>query len=145
MCDYIIYTDGAYKPTRQQGGYSVVFCDNMYNILDMKFKGVKNTTNNRMEIAGLLAALELIPSDKSALIVSDSEYVIKTCTLGWLEKWKAEDWKDKKNIDLWRRVDELLPTKNVSFKWVKGHSSDRLNIIADMLAQHAAEIEIYEN
>lgn len=139
---YIIYTDGSYKSSRKQGGYSIVVCDEEEKVLFFKFKGIKNTSNNRMEISALISALKSVPEESEILIVSDSEYLIKPITLNWLERWKQENFKDKKNVDLWKQIISLLPKYKIEFKWVKGHDNNKLNELADMLAQHASEIDL---
>ena len=142
MYDYIIYTDGSYKSSRKQGGYSIVICNNNEEVLKTIFKGVKNTTNNRMELSGFISALENIPKGSKVKIISDSEYVLNPLTKGWLDKWIKEDFKDKKNPDLWKKVAELLPDYNIELEWVKGHEDSKLNNLADMLAQHAGEVDL---
>lgn len=139
---FIIYTDGSYKSSRKQGGYSVVICNDKEEILSFHFKGIKYTTNNRMELSGFISALKSIPKGSKVRIVSDSEYVINPITKGWLSKWVDEDFKDRKNPDLWREVVELLPDYEIDFEWTKGHADSRLNNLADMLAQHASDIEL---
>lgn len=140
--DYIIYTDGSYRPSKNQGGYSVVICDNQYNVIKTIFKGIKNTTNNRAELMGLISALRNIPEGSSITIFTDSEYVCNPITKNWLIKWEVEGFKDKKNVDLWKEVLNLLPKYTIDIKWVKGHSVDELNSLADLLAQHASTIEL---
>lgn len=139
---YLIYTDGSYRASRKQGGYSVVIYDLEKNIMTFSFKGVKNTTNNRMELSGLISALKHIPFGSEVKIISDSEYVVNPITKGWLDKWIKEDFKDKKNRDLWEEVIELLPHYKLTVEWTKGHESDEGNNLADMLAQHASTIEL---
>lgn len=140
--DYIIYTDGSYRSSRKQGGYSAVICDKDYNILFSTFKGVKYTTNNRMELSGFISALRSVPEGSHVKIVSDSEYVLKPLTLGWLDKWVKEDFADRKNIDLWKIVVELLPKYSIIYEWTKGHAGSDLNNLADILAQHASMIDL---
>jgi ribonuclease HI len=126
-----IYTDGAYKPTTDQGGWAIV-TDTGY----IDWNGVKNTTNNRMELQAVIEALNYIISNniKDAIIHSDSQYVICTITKGW---------KRKKNIDLWDLFDNLLSKiDSVDFCWVKGHSIDKLNNKADEFAVKGSELFI---
>lgn len=139
---YVIYTDGSYKSSRKQGGYSIIVCNEEEKVLFFKFKGIKNTSNNRMEISALISALKSVPEESEILIVSDSEYLIKPITLNWLERWEQENFKDKKNVDLWKQIISLLPKYKIEFKWVKGHDNNKLNELADMLAQHASEIDL---
>lgn len=140
--DYIIYIDGSYRSSRKQGGYAVVIYNSEYKLLKVLLKGIKYTTNNRMELSALISALKFLPENSFSKIVSDSEYVIKPILYKWLEKWEACNFEDKKNPDLWKQVIKLLSTKNLSidFEWVKGHNTDEYNNFTDQLAQHASMI-----
>lgn len=142
MYDYIIYTDGSYKSSKKQGGYGIVVYDKNMNLIKYSFKGVINTTNNRMELMGFISALKQIPFNSKVKIISDSEYVINPITKNWLEKWIKEDFKNKKNEDLWKEVIKLLPYYDLTLEWTKGHENDVRNNFADMLAQHASNIDL---
>ena len=134
-----VYCDGAYANSIDQGGAAAIFVkDNV--ILDKKFIGLTNTTNNRMEIFGVLIALEyILESEETEFnIYSDSQYVINTLT---------KSWKTKKNLDLWKRVYELIDKikdKKINYIWVKGHNGDQFNEIADIFAVHASHISNVE-
>jgi ribonuclease HI len=128
-----IYTDGAYKPTTDQGGWAFVTDDGFTD-----WNGVKNTTNNRMEIQGVLEAMKYIIKNniKDAEIYSDSQYVICTITKGW---------KKKMNTDLWEEFEKLISQiDSISFMWVKGHSVDKLNNKADELAVKGSELYLVD-
>lgn len=121
-----IYTDGAYSSSRNQGGWAfVVVKDN--EIIYKEYDGLINTTNNRMEIMGMLKALEWINKNSIPLpikIYADSMYVIGTLTL---------NWKMKKNIDLWQILIPLV-NKDIEYLHVKGHDGNKFNEECDKWA-----------
>ena len=128
-----IYTDGAYSNKRKQGGWSYII---LYNdkIIHKDFKGVKNTTNNRMEISAVLKALKYIRrfNYTSVTVYSDSMYVIGTLTMGWSKN---------KNIDLWTFFD-YLDLNGIEFVHVKGHSNNIYNDLCDTLAVIGSQVKI---
>lgn len=92
----------------------------------------KNTTNNRMEIAACLIALESITIPSHITIITDSQYLIGCASKGW---------KRKKNKNLLKRLDEAMKFhKSVSFEWTKGHADDELNDRCDKLAVKASQL-----
>ena len=128
-----IYTDGAYSSSRDQGGWAFVVVADDLKIYS-QFYPVKNTTNNRMEI---LAAMEACKWAKERnkldiTILTDSMYVIGTMT---------QNWKRKKNVDLWIEFDEVVEGMNIKFEHVKGHNGDKYNSLCDVLAVQASHCE----
>jgi ribonuclease HI len=94
------------------------------------------STNQRMEITAVLEALRSLAGPLT--IVSDSTYVINGCTIWW-KKWKANGWRNSQrqpvaNVDLWQPLIELVIAREPKFKWVKGHSGDRMNDLVDEMA-----------
>ena len=132
----IIYTDGACKGNPGPGGWGAVL---MHKEKVRKiYGGEHNTTNNRMELLGAIQALSLLRRACNVKIFTDSKYV-KNGIQSWMEKWKQNDWKTSakkpvKNVDLWKRLDELCGKHTVKWLWVKGHSGDKYNDMADELA-----------
>ena len=143
-----IYTDGACIGNPGPGGWAaVVLFDTGKKEL---FGGEKLTTNNRMELTAAIKALEYCfekekqPSLKHIKIFTDSIYVKEGITV-WIENWKKNNWKtaDKKNVknvDLWKKLKELIQSNQVEWNWVKGHSDDPMNDLADKLAKEATPI-----
>ena len=125
-----VYTDGAYSSSRNQGGLGIVFIKD--NKVIAKFsKTYKNTTNNRMELMAVIIALQSIKDENEITIYSDSMYVIGTATQGW---------KRKKNLDLWEKYDAVIDSfKTITFKHVKGHSTNMFNNLCDEMAVAASQ------
>jgi len=139
MQQVIIYTDGASRGNPGPGGYGVVLI--WGEVKKEISQGYRLTTNNRMELMGVIAALEALKKTNLAvLIYSDSNYVVKAFEEGWLTKWIKTDFKGgKKNKDLWLRFYELSQDHRINFKWVKGHFTNKYNNRCDELATGAAD------
>ena len=144
-----IYTDGACIGNPGPGGWAaVIVTEKGKNEI---FGGEKLTTNNRMELTATIKALEYCnEKDGKQLslqqieVYTDSNYVKDGITV-WINKWEKNNWKtaDKKNVknvDLWKRLKELSKSKQISWNWVKGHSNDPMNDMADKLAKKATPI-----
>ena len=91
--------------------------------------GEPKSTNNRMEITAAIRGIDETPPGSDVTVWSDSEYVIKTMTRGW---------KRKVNNDLWDQLDDVVANRKVSWEWVRGHSGDPMNELADTLARDEA-------
>ena len=137
---YKIYTDGACTGNPGPGGWGAVIFDQ-----DDKQKNIsgseKNTTNNRMELLAAIMSLKKIKSNSEVIIFTDSTYV-KNGITEWMKNWKKNGWKNSnkkpvKNKDLWVKLDKLCEANNVVWKWVKGHSTNEFNNLADKLATKA--------
>ena len=106
--------------------------------------GFRRTTNNRMEVFAVIAALEALKEPCILTIYSDSRYLIDTMEKGWLDRWRKNGWKNKtgdpvKNIDLWRRLFVAKIRHRCKFIWVRGHASNPENNRCDELATTAAD------
>jgi ribonuclease HI len=104
-------------------------------------RGYRLTTNNRMELMAVIAALRALKKDGLNLtIYSDSQYVVKAVQEGWLKNWIATNFKGgKKNADLWMQFHELAKKHTVKFVWVRGHADNPFNNRCDELATMAAD------
>jgi ribonuclease HI len=137
---YTIYTDGACSGNPGPGGWGVVIFDN--NNKQKNISGSeKNTTNNRMELSAAIMALKKIKTNSEVTIYTDSTYV-KNGITEWVLKWKENGWKNSnkkpvKNKDLWVKLVNLCEKNRISWKWVKGHSTNKYNNLADTLATQA--------
>lgn len=125
--DIVIHTDGACKGNPGQGGWGAVIEQNGNQI--RLSGGEPQTTNNRMEMTAVIKGLEAVDHAAKVLISSDSTYVVNTMTKGW---------KRKANHDLWERLDALVQSRDVSWRWVRGHNGDLGNELADSLATKEA-------
>ncbi|MBE8162672.1 MAG: ribonuclease HI [Bdellovibrionaceae bacterium] len=138
----IIYTDGGCRGNPGLGGWGVWL---RYKGHDKKLKGAKeNTTNNQMELTAAIKALEAIDVDNIAIdLYTDSKYVVQGIK-EWLKSWKIKSWKTAnkkpvKNKELWLALDQLNQKYKVGWHWVKGHSGDEGNEVADHLANQAMD------
>ena len=135
-----VYTDGACKGNPGPGGWGVYI---ELNSVSKKIYGYEeNTTNNRMEITAAIEALNELDVKSDVLLYTDSKYLMEGIN-SWIKNWKLNNWKtsakkDVKNVDLWKKIDELNSLHNVEWKWVKGHSGDFGNEMADNLANLAS-------
>lgn len=134
-----IYTDGSYKPSTNCGGYAAVITHNDL-VIKVLHEGFKNTTNNRMEIMGVLEALKYFKTPMNIEIYSDSSYVVNSINERHLHKWIEENDVTKKNMDLWVDVYKQLKRHRIQFFWVKGHSDNEFNELADMYANNSAMV-----
>lgn len=134
-----IYTDGASRGNPGPGGFGVVMLANG-NRKELS-GGYRRTTNNRMELMAVIAGLEALKKqDLTITIFSDSKYVVESVEKGWVYQWDMKsDFAKKKNRDLWKRFLKLAQYQNISFVWIKGHSSNKENNRCDELATEAAD------
>lgn len=133
-----IYADGASRGNPGPGGYGSVM---LYGTLRKELsEGFRLTTNNRMELLGVIAALEALKKDDTAVTVySDSKYVVDSVEKKWVFGWEKKNFKEKKNSDLWKRFLIVYRKHKVKFIWVKGHDSNKENNRCDELAVAAAQ------
>ena len=139
MSELIIYTDGASRGNPGPGGYGAIL---QYKGKEKELSaGYRRTTNNRMELMAVIAALKaLTRPGLSITVFSDSQYVVKAVKEGWLNNWIATNFKGgKKNRDLWEEYAELASKHNMKFKWVRGHADNAYNNRCDELATAAAD------
>ena len=137
-----VYTDGSCLENPGNGGWAAI-------IIDVKKKtqikgSKKNTTNNQMELLAPIEALKKIPKGSEVQIFTDSKYV-KSGITEWIHNWKKNGWKtaDKqpvKNKELWEELDLLANQFEISWNWVKAHSTDQLNNEVDLIAREAANL-----
>lgn len=138
MSQLIIYTDGSSRGNPGPGGYGAIL---QWGATKKELsQGYRFTTNNRMELMAVIAALEnLKKPGLNITIYSDSQYIVKAIQQGWLKNWMATNFKGKKNKDLWLRYAELAHQHTIRFVWVKGHAENVYNNRCDILATTAAD------
>lgn len=137
MKKVIAYTDGSCLGNPGPGGYGVILeCNGKEREISA---GFESTTNNRMELSAVIAALSALKEPCEVLIYSDSKYVINAVEKKWVFLWKNKNWikSDKSkalNVDLWEELLPLLTKHQVNFVWVKGHDGNVKNERCDGLA-----------
>ena len=132
----VVYTDGACSGNPGPGGWAWAVAPDG---VPSGAGGEPATTNQRMEINAVLEALRALAGNEPVVVVSDSTYVVNCFRDKWYVRWAANGWRNAKkqpvaNADLWRPLIELVVAHDVTFRWVKGHSGDRLNDIVDVMA-----------
>ena len=139
-----IYTDGACSGNPGPGGWGAILS---YNNTEKELSGGEcQTTNNRMELTGVISALQALKESCTVELYSDSKYVIDALQKGWAVSWRKKGWikSDKKpalNTDLWECLLELAERHELHYHWVKGHADNEFNNRCDALA--VAEREKY--
>ena len=136
MKTVILYTDGACSGNPGPGGWAAIL---RYggNVRELS-GGEAETTNNRMELTGVLEGLKALKESCAVELYSDSQYIVNALNNGWLRDWKRRGWSRRdgelKNPELWQELDTLLQTHRVSAHWVKGHADNEYNNRCDALA-----------
>ncbi len=137
MKEVEIFSDGACSGNPGPGGWGAILrCDGREKEMS---GGEAHTTNNRMELTGVIEALSALKYPCKVKLTTDSRYVVDGITKGWARGWKKRGWKksDGKpalNPDLWERLLELLDVHDVEFCWIKGHAGHDENERCDRLA-----------
>lgn len=138
MSQLIIYTDGAARGNPGNGGYGAVL--HWGNTIKEISQGYRHTTNNRMELMAVIAALKLLTRPNLDItIYSDSAYVVNSVEKKWVFGWVKKGFAGKKNADLWRLYLAEHKKHQIKFVWVKGHASNKWNNRCDELATAAAD------
>lgn len=137
MKSVTIYTDGACSGNPGPGGWGALLS---YNGTEREiFGGEAETTNNRMELAAAIMALESLKERCRVDLYTDSKYVMDGIN-SWIVNWKKNGWrtaakKPVKNADLWQQLDAATERHDITWHWVKGHSGNGGNERADELAR----------
>ncbi|HEY7817030.1 MAG TPA: ribonuclease HI, partial [Vicinamibacteria bacterium] len=119
-----VYTDGACEGNPGPGGYAAII-DKDGKRIEVK-GGERQTTNNRMELLAVIAALRTLTEPSTVRVVTDSQYVAKGMT-SWIHSWRRKGWKTSsgapvKNRDLWEELDALAGKHRLRFEWIRGHN-----------------------
>lgn len=131
-----IFTDGACSGNPGAGGYGVIL---RYKGHEKELSGGEaHTTNNRMELTGVIEGLSALKEPCEVVITTDSRYIVDSIEKGWVYNWQKKNWLRKSepvpNTDLWQKLLKLLEIHKVSFNWVKGHNGHPENERCDRLA-----------
>lgn len=139
-----IYTDGACQPNPGQGGYGAVLKFN--GRIKITSGSIGDTTNNRAELTAVKEALLMISCKKyffNVVIYSDSKYIVDAISKNWIVKWKKNNFKGKKNVDLWKSIIKLL-NMNKSYLFIHiPRNSCKEHALADELAKNAINLKKY--
>lgn len=140
MSSVHLYTDGACSGNPGPGGWACVLLAGQNARLISGFE--QATTNNRMELLGVIHGLEALKQPARVLVTTDSTYVKNAFTEGWLQGWQRNGWRTSskepvKNQDLWLRLCHLQRIHVLEWEWVKGHSGHPINELCDTLARNA--------
>lgn len=132
----VIYTDGSCLGNPGPGGWaSIVIVNGVEQELS---GGDAATTNNRMELLGVINGLKALRGPHIVTIYSDSKYITDAFNRHWLKSWKSNGWTRKegplKNQTLWKELDALVEKHVCTFIWVRGHAGNRYNERCDRLA-----------
>lgn len=142
-----IYTDGSSRGNPGSGGYGTVieYTDSQGRLYMREYSGgYLKTTNNRMELMGVIVGLEALTKPCAVDIYSDSQYIVKAFHDHWIDGWIRTDWRQNtnkpvKNMDLWKRLLAVKKNHVVEFHWIKGHAGHPQNERCDALATQAAD------
>lgn len=142
-----VYTDGASRGNPGPGGYGAVleYVDTKGNLHTRELsQGYAVTTNNRMELMGVITALEALNRPCEVELFTDSKYIVDAFNQHWVDGWIKKGWKrgknePVKNIDLWQRLLKAKAPHKLTFNWVKGHAGHPQNERCDQLATDAAD------
>ena len=137
---YVIYTDGACSGNPGPGGWGAVILNEEKKDTNISGKE-QSTTNNRMELMAPIMALRKVKKASTIIIYTDSIY-LKNGITTWIKNWEKNGWKSAnkkpvKNKDLWVTLNELSKEHVIDWKWVKAHTGNKYNEIADKLATEA--------
>ena len=143
MKTVVIYTDGACKGNPGPGGWGALLRAGEHR--KELFGGEPHTTNNRMELRGVIEGLKALKRPSRVRIQCDSAYVVNAHLKGWIERWQQNGWKTSdrkavKNADLWRELEALADRHTIRWHWVRGHADDPGNLQADALANRGVEV-----
>lgn len=148
MTKVTIYTDGAARGNPEgPGGYGAIiqFVDSKGSLHEKELsRGYRKTSNNRMEMMAVVAALEALIRPCEIDLYSDSQYVVNAFNQNWIDHWKKNGWVTSakapvKNKDLWERMLKAASPHRIRFHWVKGHNGQPENERCDRLATGAAD------
>ena len=131
-----LYSDGSSLGNPGAGGYGGIL---QYKDVIKEYSGSeRDTTNNRMELKGVIEGLKLLKEPCFVEVVSDSSYVTKAIN-EWLDSWVKKNFAKVKNVDLWREYLEVSKPHTVVATWVRGHNGHPQNERCDILAKEAAQ------
>ncbi len=136
MKNISLFSDGSSLGNPGPGGFGTIL---RYKENEKIISGAEaNTTNNRMELRGVIEGLKALKEPCCVQIVSDSSYVVKGIN-EWIGNWIKKDFKNVKNPDLWREYLIVSKIHKIDAKWVKGHAGHDENERCDEIARDEAQ------
>lgn len=148
MYEVKLYADGACANNgceNNSGGWACILTyQGKEKIL---YGGEKNTTNNRMELMGIINGLQCLKTQCKVTIKTDSKYIVDAFNDKWVQKWQKNGWQTSKkqpvkNQDLWEELIKLTNIHICTFKWIKGHANNSYNIRCDSLAVQISKAQL---
>lgn len=147
MQDVYVFSDGSARGNPGNGGFGALlrYTDAGGNIHERELsEGFKLTTNNRMELLGVIRAFQALKHPCRVRVQTDSKYVVDAFNKDWISSWKRKGWKNAKkepvaNRDLWEELLAAMEGHEVTFAWIKGHAGHTENERCDALATAAAD------
>ncbi len=136
-----IFCDGACSKNPGPGGWAAVLVQNS-KVVSSVSGYEKHTTNNRMELIGAIEGIIATSKFNSEITIFTDSIYVKDGITKWIYAWKKTNWKNGqvKNIDLWMRLSEITNKVKVKWEWVKGHSGNQYNEMADSLAREQIKL-----
>lgn len=142
-----LYSDGSSRGNPGPGGYGTIleYIDQNGELHVREYtEGFADTTNNRMELMGVIRGLKELTRPCKVEVITDSKYVADAFNQHWVEGWIKSNWRrgkanEVKNIDLWLELLNVMNPHQVSFTWVKGHAGHPQNERCDKLATASAD------
>lgn len=142
-----LYSDGSSRGNPGPGGYGTVlrYTRPSGEVIEREYsQGYRRTTNNRMELMGVIVGLEALNRPCSVDVFTDSQYVVKAFNDHWIDGWLRRGWKNAskqpvKNVDLWKRLLAAAAPHDIAYHWVRGHAGHAENERCDALATAAAD------
>lgn len=137
MKEIILYTDGSCSKNPGPGGWGAIL---QYKEHKLELSGgAVSTTNNQMELTGVIEGLKALNEPCKVELYTDSQYIVNAINKGWLRNWQKNGWKkaDKSpvlNKELWLEIIALLTKHEVNVNWVKGHAENEYNNRCDQMA-----------
>ena len=141
-----LFSDGSSRGNPGPGGYGTIlqYTDSKGKFYEREYScGYENTTNNRMELMGVITGLEALKKGVRVEVYTDSKYVSDAFNKNWIQGWLRSDFRRNtknpvKNVDLWERLLKASEGKEVNYNWIKGHAGHPENERCDSMAVDAA-------
>ena len=141
-----LYSDGSSRGNPGPGGFGTIlqYTDSKGVLHEREYSGGEaDTTNNRMELMGVITGLEALTKPCHVTVISDSKYVTDAFNQHWIDGWMKKNWmrgkEPVKNVDLWKRLVEAMKPHQITWQWVKGHNGHPENERCDKLATSFAD------